>query len=591
MVASAKSALDAQVKAGHLSSDMEKKIESNLSQMITNQVNGTFARPSFGGGPGGGWGGPGGFGRRRQRSAGRIRPARRRALRRRRAPHRRSNVAGREAERRAKRARAASASVEMEVHLVDGTYELFRSFYAQGSRPPRPGGRRGRRGARRRVVDGDDARGGCDARRRRDRPRHRVVPQRSVGRLTRRVRASTPSSSASSRCSRTRSRRSASTVWAMVEQEADDALAAAAAVGAADPRVDQVRRSVHPTRTSGSASAARSCSSTGATAGCSTPTRCARSSASARSRSPTTSRSSATAPTGFRGCKGWGAKSAAAVLAPLRAHRGRSPTTCTNGTSTSRGAPTLAATLTRDRELAMHFKVLATLRADAPVGTVDDWRWAGAGARLDEWCARFGRPELAEARREVALGSRGLMVSSRDGSRSSPVAGAASARAIALGLATDGAAIAVNFRRDEESARATVDEIVAVGRPRSPRTGLDRRLRARRADRRAGAASVSGPIDLLVNNAGVSSRGQNVADTEPAEVDRLWRTHVFGAWALSKLVIPEMREAAARRHRDDLERGNAVHGRLVGAVQHGEGRRSRPSRSRSPRKSASTAST
>jgi D-Tyr-tRNAtyr deacylase len=68
MVASAKQQLAAQVKAGHLSSDMEKKIESQLTKMITNQVNGTFPRPSFRGGPGGGWrgaggpGGPGGYG-------------------------------------------------------------------------------------------------------------------------------------------------------------------------------------------------------------------------------------------------------------------------------------------------------------------------------------------------------------------------------------------------------------------------------------------------------------------------------------------------------------------------------------------------
>jgi D-Tyr-tRNAtyr deacylase len=63
MVASAKSQLESQVKAGHLSSDMEKKIESQLPKMITNQVNGTFARPSFRGAPGYGWHGQGGGGR------------------------------------------------------------------------------------------------------------------------------------------------------------------------------------------------------------------------------------------------------------------------------------------------------------------------------------------------------------------------------------------------------------------------------------------------------------------------------------------------------------------------------------------------
>ena len=41
-----------------------------------------------------------------------------------------------------------------------------------------------------------------------------------------------------------------------------------------------------------------------------------------------------------------------------------------------------------------------------------------------------------------------------------------------------------------------------------------------------------GPVDLLVNNAGIGSRGLSVADTDPEEPDRLWRTHAFGAWAL-----------------------------------------------------------
>jgi hypothetical protein len=59
MVAAAKAQFAADVKAGHLSADQAKKIEANLTQMITDQVNGTFSRP---GGPGG-FGGHGGFGR------------------------------------------------------------------------------------------------------------------------------------------------------------------------------------------------------------------------------------------------------------------------------------------------------------------------------------------------------------------------------------------------------------------------------------------------------------------------------------------------------------------------------------------------
>ena len=59
----------------------------------------------------------------------------------------------------------------------------------------------------------------------------------------------------------------------------------------------------------------RSCSSTGARTSCSTPTACARSSACRPSRSPTSSALVGDSADGFPGLPGWGAKSAAAVLA------------------------------------------------------------------------------------------------------------------------------------------------------------------------------------------------------------------------------------------------------------------------------------
>jgi 3-oxoacyl-[acyl-carrier protein] reductase len=115
-------------------------------------------------------------------------------------------------------------------------------------------------------------------------------------------------------------------------------------------------------------------------------------------------------------------------------------------------------------------------------------------------------------------------------------------RAISLWLAADGAAVAVNYRRDEAAALATVDEIMASGgRAAAFAASVD----DYEDDERMIAAvhEQLGPVDLLVNNAGVASRGLTVADTEPFEPDQLWRTHVFGAWALSKLVIPGMRAA------------------------------------------------
>src|SRR5580698_420059 len=113
-------------------------------------------------------------------------------------------------------------------------------------------------------------------------------------------------------------------------------------------------------------------------------------------------------------------------------------------------------------------------------------------------------------------------------------------RAIALSLAEAGADVAVNYRRDEAAAEETVKEIEAMGRKA-----------------KAYAAAVEnwdedqilvesvlkdfGSIGILVNNAGIASRGQSVADTDPAEMERVVRVHAFGPHYLSKLVIPQMR--------------------------------------------------
>ena len=114
-------------------------------------------------------------------------------------------------------------------------------------------------------------------------------------------------------------------------------------------------------------------------------------------------------------------------------------------------------------------------------------------------------------------------------------------RSIALGLAEDGADIAVNYRKDEASAKETVAEIEALGRKaRAYGASIDSfdddqgMVEAVLAD--------FGYVDILVNNAGIASRGQSVADTDPAEMERVVRTHAFGPHYLSKLVLPSMRE-------------------------------------------------
>ena len=113
-------------------------------------------------------------------------------------------------------------------------------------------------------------------------------------------------------------------------------------------------------------------------------------------------------------------------------------------------------------------------------------------------------------------------------------------KAIALGLAEDGADIAINYRKDDEAAHETVTEIEKLGRRAiAYSASIDNDAACEQMV--AQVLRDFGAVDILVNNAGIASRGHTVADTEPAEIERVWRTHAFGAWMLSKLVLPSMR--------------------------------------------------
>src|SRR4051812_11508614 len=113
-------------------------------------------------------------------------------------------------------------------------------------------------------------------------------------------------------------------------------------------------------------------------------------------------------------------------------------------------------------------------------------------------------------------------------------------RGISELLASEGATVAVNYRRDAESADATVAAIRASG-------GEARAYQASVDDADQDRAMVEqvladfGYIDLLVNNGGQASRGNAVADTDPAEALRLVATHAIGPHHLCRLVVPSMR--------------------------------------------------
>ncbi|MCZ6464939.1 MAG: SDR family oxidoreductase [Proteobacteria bacterium] len=114
-------------------------------------------------------------------------------------------------------------------------------------------------------------------------------------------------------------------------------------------------------------------------------------------------------------------------------------------------------------------------------------------------------------------------------------------RAIAVGLAEDGADVAVNYHRDEAAAKETVAAIENLGRRASAYAASVESLEEDEAMVEAVVRDL-GAVDILVNNAGIASRGQSVAKTDPEEMERVVRIHAFAPHYLSKLVIPGMRE-------------------------------------------------
>jgi 5'-3' exonuclease len=191
-------------------------------------------------------------------------------------------------------------------------------------------------------------------------------------------------------------------VWAMVEFEADDALAAAAVMAAADARVEQVIV----------------CTPDKDLAQCVRDDRVVqldRRTREVRNESGVQQKfgvSPASIPDwlalvgdsadGFPGLPGWGARSAATVLARYH-HLEQIPKSADQWDVPMRGAARLAATLAEQWERALLFRHLATLRADAPIAAdVDALRWTGPRAEFAAWAERCGAPMLHERAAKLA---------------------------------------------------------------------------------------------------------------------------------------------------------------------------------------------
>ncbi len=270
----------------------------------------------------------------------------------------------------------------MDVHLIDGTYELFRHFYALPSR---------------RNADGDEvaaARGVVESvlRLLEDGATHVAVatdhviesfrnelwPEYKTGE------GIDPELFAQFPLLEDGLEALGVVVWPMVEYEADDAMAAGAAMAAQDARVTRVlictpdkdlaqcvddERVVQLDRRKGVVIDRQGVIEKFGVPPESIPDYLALVGDSAD---------------GFPGLPGWGAKSSAAVLSRY-GHIDAIPDEADVWDVKVRGAARLAATLAENRERALLFRQIATVVRDAPVSeTVDDLRWKGPG---EDWAA------------------------------------------------------------------------------------------------------------------------------------------------------------------------------------------------------------
>jgi 5'-3' exonuclease len=164
------------------------------------------------------------------------------------------------------------------------------------------------------------------------------------------------------------------TVWPMVEFEADDALAAGAVKAAADPRVDRVIICTPDKDLAQCVSGTRVVQLNRRTRAILDEAAVIAKFGVAPESIPDYLALVGDSADGYPGLRGWGAKSAAAVLAKYR-HLEAIPDNWRDWKVNANSAGALAATLAEERELAMLFRTLATLRTDIQLfDSVDELR-------------------------------------------------------------------------------------------------------------------------------------------------------------------------------------------------------------------------
>jgi 3-oxoacyl-[acyl-carrier protein] reductase len=112
-------------------------------------------------------------------------------------------------------------------------------------------------------------------------------------------------------------------------------------------------------------------------------------------------------------------------------------------------------------------------------------------------------------------------------------------RAIALGLAKAGAAVAVNYRERAEEAASVVEDIHRSG-GRAVAVGADVSIASDVQHMISRAEEHLGPIDILVNNAGIAVM-RGLEDITEEDFDHAVAVNLKSAFLCTQAVLPGMR--------------------------------------------------
>jgi 5'-3' exonuclease len=284
----------------------------------------------------------------------------------------------------------------LEVHLIDGTYELFRHFYALPSARDRDGREiaavRGVIGSVLGMINRGTTHLGVATDHVIESFRNRLWPGYKTGEgVDKDLLAQFPLLEEALSMLGV-------AVWPMIEFEADDALASAAEKAASDPRVERVIictpdkdlaqcvRGQHVVQLNRRTNTILD--EAGIIKKFGVPPESI----------PDYLALVGDAADGYPGLQGWGAKSTAAVIGRFR-HLEQIPADWRSWGVNAANPAALSATLERQRDLALLFRDLATLRSGIPLfDSVDDLRWGGPNDRFAELAKRFDAAESAGPR-------------------------------------------------------------------------------------------------------------------------------------------------------------------------------------------------